>query len=302
MKIRFMILMMSVLLPAMSLAQEKLDTVPPMLKGYQGNEGKLFKNHYFNYITLKDESGENQRQATGQYWEINYIYDSVFGQKESFAKYIIEEVQQLGGVLFFSDTSQIHFAIPRDSMPNIWGKVVLRNDRVYGLKMIEEKVFQNKLDLDHPIEPVYDDYVEPVEMPEHLAFLPNTVILSCRYSKFNQYRISFTQNNRNYRQMLMGPYWDLKMEVRNAEGETDKRISTVEIMESYYRAAVKAGGKVIKSKPRELIFYIPERDDKKLYVRVMTAMDGVYYIRAVLQNNADETAPESALDKKDTDK
>ena len=294
MKFRILFVLLLALGSVISSAQEKLDTVPPMLKGYQGNEGKLFKNHFFNFITLKDESGENQRQATGRYWEISYIYDSVFRQKDMFAAYVKSEVGKLGGVLFFSDTTQIHFVIPREKQPNLWGKVLLRNDRVYRLQMVEETVFNNKLNLDQPAVPQYDEYVEPVEMPARLGFLPNSMILSCRYSKFNQYRISFTENNRSYRQMLMGPYWDLKLEVRNEAGETDTRISTVEIMESYYRAAMKAGGTIVKSKPRELIYFIPEKD-ARLYVRVMTALDGVYYIRAVLQNTEDYTAPESTI-------
>lgn len=302
MKYFILILLTAWMIPVTTKAQESMDTVPPVIRSYQDNEGRLFKNHYFNFILLRDESGENTRQATGRYWEISYVYDSVFRQKETFGRFMRDQVQELGGALFFADTTQIHFAIPRDTLPNLWGKVLLRNDRVYRLQLIEEIPFSNTVDLLNPLAPRFDAYVEKVDMPEHLSFLPHTVVKNSRFSKFNHYRITFTADNRSYSQMLMGPYWDLRLEVVDENGETDKRVSSVQIMESYYRAALKAGGQVIKSKPRELIFYIPE-PEAKLWVRVMTSLDGEYFIRAILQSDADETPPVSAVgspDEEDT--
>jgi len=271
-------------------AQDYLSPTPPVLKGYKGKEGRVTKNHYFNFIKVKNESGEKDRQSTGHYWEVSYVYDSIFRQKSIFAEFMSKQITDAGGILFWKDTSMIHFAIPRDKGGNLWGNVILTSDKVYRLKLIEERVFVNKLLFDSIQSPDYDDFVIAVELPARFNLLPNTLITSARYSKFNHLNITFVKNQQSYRQTLMGQYWDLKLKVVNADGVTDNRISPVEIMESYYRAAIKAGGEVIKSRPRELIFYLPVENDKKLWVRVMTSLDGIYFIRMILQENEDETS------------
>ena len=278
------------------IAQEQINEYPPIIKGYNGSEGKIIKKYFFNFIKLKDNTGENERQATGRYWEINYVYDSIFRQKELFAQFMKEEITRNKGVLFFQDTSQIHFAIPRDEAPNIWGKVSLKSDRIYRVSVIEEIGFLNFIKFDSEAKPEYDEFVESIVLPPRVGFMPQTVLTSARYSKFNHYRITFVKDNRSYSQRLMGPYWDLKCKVVDSTGQVDSRVSAVQIMESYYRSAVKLKGNIIKSRPRELIFNIPVDDDKKLWVRLMTSLDGLYYLRMVLQDNADEQAPTSAID------
>lgn len=289
MKIRIAILVCLLTLFTSLNAQDYLSPSPPVLKGYKGKEGRTIKNHYFNFIKIKDESGENNRQSTGHYWEISYVYDSVFRQKGMFEEFMTKQITDAGGVLFWKDTSMIHFAIPRDTGGNLWGNIILTSDKVYRLKLIEERVFVNKLVFDSIQSPVYDDFVVEVELPPRFNLLPNTLITQTTYSKFNHLKITFVKNQQSYRQTLMGPYWNLKLKVVNDEGVTDKRISPVEIMESYYRATIKAGGAIIKSRPRELIFSLPVGDDNKLWVRIMTSLDGVYFIRMVLQDNKDET-------------
>jgi len=284
-------------------AQDYLSPNPPLLKGYKGKEGKVIKNHYFNFIKVKDESGDNERQSTGHYWEVSYVYDSVFRQKGLFEKYMTKQITDAGGVLFWKDTSMIHFAIPRDEGGNLWGNVILSSDKVYRLKLIEERAFINKLVFDSIQNPKYDDFVKAVELPPRVNLLPNTLITQAKYSKFNHLNITFVKNRKSFRQVLMGPYWNLKLKVVNEEGLTDKRISPVEVMESYYRACLKADGNIIKSRPRELIFSLPVGDESKLWVRVMTSLDGVYFLRMILQENKDETPalPISEISKKKKD-
>lgn len=291
-------LVLSLCLSAFS--QDDLPPNPPLFKGYKDLPGNVNKNHYFNYIKLKDERGEKERQATGYYWEVSYSYDSIFRQKAMFADFMEQQIKNLGGVLFWHDTTQIHFAVPREDAHNLWGKVLLTSDRVYRLKLIEERSFVNKVDFSAENTVAYDPFVDSIEMPPLAAFLPNSVIERGRYSKFNHMSISFTANNVAYRQSLMGPYWDLKLYVADQEGETDKRISTVEIMESYYRAALKMNGTILKSRPRELVFHFPYGENQKLYYRVMTSLDGIYYLKIILQNNEDEKEPESAVAPKES--
>lgn len=283
-------------------AQEKLSTTPPVLKGYMGKAGKVTKSHYFNFIKVKDESGEKTRQSTGNYWEVSYVYDSVFRQKASFSEFMIKQIKDAGGILFWNDTTQIHFAIPSDTTGNLWGSVSLTSDKVYRLKLIREQVFQNKLKFDTIQILKYKEFVTPVKLPARINVFPNSVIERARYSKFNHSYISFIKDKRSNRQTLMGPYWDIKVLVVNEEGKTDKQISTVEIMESYYRAAIKAGGKIIKSRPRELVFNIPVGDDSKLWVRVLTSLEGVYYLKMTLQADKDAKPAEPISQKSQTKK
>ena len=74
----------------------------------------------------------------------------------------------------------------------------------------------------------------------------------------------------------------------------DKQVSTVEILESYYRACVKANGKVKKSRPRELVFTLP-MNKATLWVRVTVSLDGVYFVRVVMQDDKDKTEPEKMV-------
>lgn len=277
-------------------AQDYLSPTPPMIKAFQGIEGKVTKNHFFNFIKVKDESGEKERQSTGHYWEVSYLYDSVFRQKEMFSDFMEKQITDLGGVLFYKDTSSIHFAIPRDTGGNLWGNVLLTSDKLYRLKLIEERVFVNKLVFDTLVQARFDEFVEAVEMPPRMNFLPSTLITRARYSKFNHLNINYTDKNQSFSQTLMGPYWDLKLEVVTSDGEVDTRISPVEIMESYYRACVKHGGKIIKSRPRELIFNLPVGSSQKLWVRIVTSMDGLYFAKMVLQDDQDETPPKGIGD------
>ena len=172
-------------------AQDYLSPTPPVLKGYMGKEGKITKNHYFNFIKVKNESGEKDRQSTGHYWEVSYVYDSVFRQKSIFAEFMSKQITDAGGILFWKDTSMIHFAIPRDNGGNLLGNIILTSDKVYRIKLIEEKVFVNKLMFDSIQSPDYDDFVIAVELPARFNLLPNTVITSARYSKFNHLNITF---------------------------------------------------------------------------------------------------------------
>ena len=88
----------------------------------------------------------------------------------------------------------------------------------------------------------------------------------------------------------MGPYWDLKVEVRNLEDDVDKSISTVEIMESYYRACQNAGGTIIKSRPRELLLRLPD-NQSSLWCRITASLDGVYFVKVVMMDDKDKTPP-----------
>jgi hypothetical protein len=293
-------ILLAVLLTTGSLiAQDYLNPNPPMIKGYKDHPGKVFKNHYFNYITVKDETGENERQSTGHYWEVTYSFDSVFRQKRRIQDFMTQQLNDLGAKLFFQDTSSIHFAIPRETGGNLWGKVLLTSDKVYRLKLIEERVFVNKLEFDVEAECKYDEYVESVELPPRINFIPGSVIARSRYSKFNHFNINYVSKDKiSYQQTLMGPYWDLKINVINEQGQVDKRISTVEVLESYYRSTLKAKGTIIKSRSRELIFNLPADDEKTLWVRVMASLDGTYFLRMVLQDNADATLPKSLIERK----
>ena len=271
-------------------SQENAYPEVPVLSGYQGNAGVITKYNFFNFLTLTDQSGENNRQSTGQYWEVSYIYDSAFRQKDKFADFAEKLIVEKGGTLYFRDTSSIHFAVP-DSGGNLWGKILLTSNSVYKLRLIKEKPFENTVVMDSPAELTFDDYVIPVELPPRLGFLPNSIVTRADQSKFNHYSFTYTTDNKTYRQKLMGPYWDLKMEIQDENGEVDKRVSFVQVQESYYRAVMKAGGNIVKNRARELIFNLPG-DDFTVWGRLMATMDGVYFIRIIQQFPADYQGPE----------
>jgi hypothetical protein len=89
----------------------------------------------------------------------------------------------------------------------------------------------------------------------------------------------------------MGPYWEFKIEVQDENGDVDKRISYIEVLESYYRTAMKAGGNIVKNRAREIIFNLPD-DGFTLWVRVMVSMDGVYFIKMIKQMPDDFKEPQ----------
>ncbi len=263
----------------------------PILKGYKGLEGSITKYNSFNYLTLRDKPGDNSRKSTGQYWEVNYVYDSAFRQKQKFGEFMEAQIKEKGGTLFFQDTSSIHFALPDDN-GNLWGKVMLSSNSSYKIKMIKERAFINTVIFDSEQVLEYDDFVEPVEIPPRIGFMPNSVATRAEQSKFNHYTFTYTTDDqKTFRQSLMGPYWDYKIEVQDEDGEVDKRISYIEILESYYRAVMKAGGNIVKNRAREIIFNLPD-DDYTLWVRVMVTMDGVYFIKVIKQLPGDFQEPE----------
>jgi len=260
----------------------------PLFKPYQDKPGKVTKYNEFNYLSIRDESGEHSRQSTGNYWEISYVYDSVFRQKLKFKSFIEEQIRQLGGTLFFQDTTQVHFAIQQTG-GNIWGRLMLVDDRVYRLRIIRETVFNNRLTIDTEPIATWDAYVEKAPLPPRINYLPSSVIQRITYSKYHHLTITWDDKDTLFNQKLMGPYWDIKLEVQSPDGARDQTVSTVEVLESYFRIAIKTGGKVLRSRPRELIFILPGTEHT-LWVRVLSSMDGVYFVRVVQQRN-DETPP-----------
>jgi hypothetical protein len=202
-----------------------------------------------------------------------------------------KQIVDRGGATFYQDTSAIHFTIPVTN-GNLWGKVLLTSNSIYKLRLIKERAFENTVIFDADQTVGFDDYVEKVELPPRITFIPNSVITRAAYSKFNHYTFTYnTKEGNTYRQKLMGPYWDLKIEIQDEEGKVDKRVSYVEIQESYYRAAMKAGGTIVKNRARETVFSLPG-DEFTTWVRTMVTMDGVYFLRIIKVSPEDHQEPE----------
>jgi hypothetical protein len=266
---------------------------PPGIKSYKGVAGKVTKYNNFNYLEIRDEAGQNNRQAMGRYWEISYNYDSVFRQKKKFRDFVVNEINQSKGSIFFEDTLQVHFVIPSDG-GNIWGRMVLTNDKSYRMRLIREEPFVNKIQFDTKPVAVFDQYVDSVPLPPRINYMPKSVITRVQHSKYDHQEFTWNDKDTLFRQKVMGPFWELKIDVRNSQNQVDKHVSTVEILESYYRACVKANGKVKKSRPRELVFTLP-MNKAMLWVRVTVSLDGVYFVRVVMQDDKDKTEPEKMV-------
>jgi hypothetical protein len=184
---------------------------------------------------------------------------------------------------------QIQFVLPSES-GNVWGRLVLSSDKMYRLRLIKEVPFVNKMVFDTKPVAVFEKFVDSVALPPRINYLPKSMITRIQFSKYDHQEFSWSVKDTLYREKVMGPYWDIKLDVRNDKNVVDKQISTVEILESYYRAATKAGGKVIKSRPRELIFCMP-LTKATLWCRVTVSLDGVYFVRALIESDTDHTQP-----------
>jgi hypothetical protein len=167
--------------------------------------------------------------------------------------------------------------------------------------LIKERAFNKKVEFDAGQQPGFDKFVEPVDLPPRLGYLPNSIVTRAEVSKFNHYTFTYTDEEKGtFRQNLMGPYWDLKLEVLDANGEVDKRVSYVEILESYYRAVLKSKGTIIKNRAREIVFSLP-LEENTLWVRLMVTMDGIYFLKMIEQSPQDYTEPELVYPKAERD-
>jgi hypothetical protein len=266
---------------------------PGELKPYQGKPGKITKYNHFNYLDIRNDEDGSHRQAMGNYWEISFNYDSVFRQKRKFKSFIEDQIIEKQGSLLFQDTLQVQFVIPAEG-GNIWGRLILSSDKVYRLRLIREVPFRNKIVFDTKPVAEFGQFITPVNLPPRINYLPNSIIARVQQSKFDHQEFTWNLKDTLYRQKVMGPYWDMKIEVRNQQGEVDRFVSSVEVLESYYRACVAAGGKVLKSRPKELLFILP-LDESTLWCRVTVSLDGIYFVRTVLQTDADRTVPEKMI-------
>ncbi len=276
-----------------SFAQTETFPTPPSIKSYKGVPGKISKYNNFNYLDIRDDAGNNNRQSMGHYWEISYSYDSVFHQKKKFKEFIINQVTENKGSIFFQDTTQVHFVIPSDA-GNIWGRLALSNDKVYRLRIIREANFVNTLQFDQKPTVGYEKFVDSIALPPRVNYLPKALITRIQHSKYDHQQYTWNVKDTLYKQKVMGPFWDIKVEVRNNKNAVDKEMSVVEILESYYRACVKAGGKIIKSRPRELLFTLP-LDQATLWCRITVSLDGVYFVRVVIESDQDKSQPEKMV-------
>lgn len=274
-------------------AQPETFPDPPYIKSYKGVVGKISKYNNFNYLDIRDEAGKNNRQAMGHYWELSYSYDSVFRQKKKFRDFVVNQIVENKGSVFFEDTLQVHFVIPAEG-GNIWGRMSLASDKIYRMRLIKEVPFVSKIQFDTKPLIGFDKFVDSVALPPRVNYLPHSIITRTQYSKYDHQEFTWNVKDTLYKQKVMGPFWDLKIDVRNSKNQVDKQISTVEILENYYRACIKAGGKIMKSRPRELVFTL---SDKKatLWCRVTVSLDGVYFVRALLEADQDKTATEKMV-------
>lgn len=265
----------------------------PNIKSYKGIPGKVTKYNNFNFLEIKDETGKNLRKVMGHYWEISYTYDSVFKQKRKFKEFILNQIVANNGSVFFQDTLQVQFVMPSEA-GNLWGRLALSNDRVYRLKLIRETPFANQVLFDTKPVAVFDNFVDSVPLPPRLGYLPKSLITRAQHSKYDHQEFTWNIKDTLFRQKAMGPFWDMKMEVRNSRNLVDKQTSSFEILESYYRAAVQSGGNVIKSRPRELLFTLP-LSNATLWCRITVSLEGVYFVRALIQADQDRTIPEKMV-------
>lgn len=295
MRTKFAFLLIAAFIPGFrpGMAQSENLPAPPGLKSYKDNPGKVTKYNSFNYLDILNESGKNTRQALGNYWEISFMYDSVFRQKKKFREFMLNEIAEKKGNIYFQDTLQVQFVVPSDS-GNIWGRLVLSSDKAYRLRLIREVPFVNKIHFDTKPAIRFDKFLDSIALPPRINYLPNSLITRAQHSKYDHQQYSWTSKDTLYKQKVMGPFWDLKIDVRNQNNQVDKTVSAIEILESYYRACTKAGGRIIKSRPRELMFVLP-LDKASLWCRITVSVDGVYFVRAVLQSDRDKTEPEKLV-------
>lgn len=266
---------------------------PPDFKSYKGIKGKVSKFNNFNYLDIRDEAGNSNRQAMGQYWEISYTYDSVFRQKKKFKEFVDNQIVEKAGTVFYEDSLQVHFVFPSDA-GNIWGRLMISSDKAYRLRLIKETPFKNRIHFDTKPDASYEKFVDSVALPPRLTYLPKSVITRIQFSKFDHQEFTWNVKDTLFRQKVMGPFWDIKIDVRNSKNLVDKQISSVEILESYYRACVKSGGIVLKSRPRELLFTLPVTK-ATLWCRVTVSLDGVYFVKALIEADQDKTNPEKVV-------
>ncbi len=288
-----LLLFLAILPVASLLSQDAGFPAPPEFKPYKGIPGKVTKYNYFNYLDVRDAGGTNNRQAMGEYWELYFGYDSVFRQKKKFREFVVNQIYEKNGNVFFEDTTQVHFVVPADG-GNVWGRLVLSGDKSYRLRLIKEKPFINKVVFDGKPAIAFDRFVDSVPLPPRVGYYPHSVVTRIQVSKFDHQEFTWNVKDTLYRQKVMGPFWDIKIDVRNNQNLVDKQVSTVEIMESYYRACTKANGKILKSRPRELLFTLP-LDKAQLWVRVTVSLDGVYFVRAVRQSDEDRVPPTKSV-------
>ena len=278
--------MLACFLPILLVAQAGNEPAIPLFKAYKGEPGIITKYNRFNYLMIRDAEDHNTRQASGNYWEITYSYDSVFRQKKKFRDFVVNQIVENNGILYYQDTLEIHFGIPRDG-GNLWGRAVFNNDRLYRVRLIRETTFHEPVVFDKEPRLKYDPYVEEIVLPPRITYLPDSYVARATYSKYHFYTMSYSENDTLYRHQLQGPYWDLKIQIRKPDGTINQQVSIVEVFESYFRATIKAKGKVLKSFARELLFTL-SYDDATIWCRVTASIDGTYFVRVVQQSNLEE--------------
>lgn len=283
------------LLPALACFSqtETMPDPPGNIKPYKGKPGRVTKYNNFNYVDIRDEERKTNRQVMGHYWEVSFTYDSVFRQKRKFKEFVENQIIENKGSVLYEDTLQVHFVIPSDA-GHVWGRLVLSNDKVYRLRLIREVPFRNSIRFDTKPQAVFEKYVDSVSLPPRINYFPKSVVTRVQQSKYDHQEFTWNVKDTLFRQKVMGPYWDLKIEVKTTKGQVDKQLSSVEILESYYRACTEARGNIIKSRPRELVFTLP-LDKATLWCRITVSLDGVYFVRAMIQADQDKTDPEKQL-------
>ena len=114
------------------------------------------------------------------------------------------------------------------------------------------------------------------DIPKHpiIKPYPGSVLAQnmSKYQDFNEFEFTVLNKttNKKEKKKIQGKYWQLLYEVRTANGESVRDISTLEFFQNFKNAAQEAGGEVLYEDQGYLHFRLPKNDGGYTWCRIST--------------------------------
>jgi len=262
----------------------------PYFKLYSGSKPGYNKYYNFNILKIKLEEGNNVKRAAGEYWDQNFLMDTLKTDNYKLKDYFLEQLKELNANLHLQDEKNIYFSFVSEN-EYYWGRFFSKEYFYsYRILLIRENPIERKIRFNSEDPIIYDEYLAEMPTPPVIRPIYGSVAVTGKYSKYNNLIVKYKENEKRYEKSAGGKFWDYKFEIRNKVGKRDVTVSSFEIKENFYREIFSLKGNIVHDLGPQLIFSIPA-DDYTVWCRLVVLKDGQYKLNIVQEMNKDSKAP-----------
>jgi len=261
----------------------------PYFAPFNGSNLGFSEYFSFNILEIKAEEGGSLKKVAGEYWDQNFLLDTIGSYEITARDRFLEELNKLDAKLYLQDEKNIYFSFI-DNKQYFWGRFFSKDHKSYRILLIREKSVDKRLNFNSEQEILHDEFLAKMPLPPIVRPIDGSVAVTGKYSKYNKLTIKYSQMGKRYEKTAGGRFWDYKFEIRDKEGKKDTSISILEIKENFINAVIASNGEIFHDFGYLLIFSVPG-DGFTVWCRLSILQHASYILNIVQELEADYSDP-----------